>query len=146
MKRVRWRKRLLAAMCAMMCLLGLSVQAFASIRNVSYADAAAELKRYFPLLEGTTDTCVLNVSFENSSVANLEEAKEAWKMVMGEWLNDPEYTVLFAMQTSPVTYMPAKLLTFRDGQVLARAVVLILVVIFTSFLFIPPEIRGEFFH
>lgn len=112
MKRVRWRKRLLAAMCAMMCLLGLSVQAFASIRNVSYADAAAELKRYFPLLEGTTDTCVLNVSFENSSVANLEEAKEAWKMVMGEWLNDPEYTVLFAMQTSPVTVYACKTSNF----------------------------------
>ena len=112
MKRVRWRKRLVAVICAMMCLLGLSVQSFATIKNVSYASASAEMKRYYPLLEGSSDTCVLNVSFENSSVLNLDEAKTAWKMVMGEWLNDPEYTVLFAMQTSPVTVYACKTSNF----------------------------------
>lgn len=112
MKRVRWRKRLVAVICAMMCLLGLSVQSFATIKNVSYASASAEMKRYYPLLEGSSDTCVLNVSFENSSVSNLDEAKTAWKMVMGEWLNDPEYTVLFTMQTSPISVYACKTSNF----------------------------------
>lgn len=93
-----WFKRFLALACALVCVFVLSIPSFAEVSNLTYDECVS---RYSGSGWGkgysrTGSVLDIDVSFDGAS----EEAKEAWKLVMQDWLNDPDYAVIFCLGSS----------------------------------------------
>ena len=97
-----WCKRFLALACALacalICVLGLSVQSFAAVERYTYDECVTKYStmKWGQGYSRSGSSLEIDVSFEGASDA----AKDAWKMVMGEWLNDPDYAVIFSLGSS----------------------------------------------
>ena len=88
-----WCKRFLALACALVCVLALSVQSFAAVNVTNYTvSQLPENARNF--LEAVTDNGIyqVNVCLDDQP----DNVKDAWKTVMGSWLNNPDYYVFFS--------------------------------------------------
>lgn len=99
MKRVRWRKRLLAVICAMMCLLGLSVQSFANANSFSYVTYSSSGISSLSNSSFSSGTLTIDVVFEGAP-GDSQQARDAWHTVMGDWLHDDNYSVFFEFSRS----------------------------------------------
>lgn len=91
-------RRLAAVACALICVLGLSVQSFAAVERYTYDECVTKYStiKWGQGYSRSGSSLEIDVSFEGASDA----AKDAWKMVMGEWLNDPDYAVIFSLGSS----------------------------------------------
>lgn len=91
-------KRLLALGCALVCVLALSVPSFAEVSNLTYDECVSKYSAsgWGKGYSRTGTVLDIDVSFDGAS----EEAKEAWKLVMQDWLNDPDYAVIFCLGSS----------------------------------------------
>ena len=94
-----WCKRFLALACALVLVLGLSVPSFALVQEVNYSDLPSLLKSLVQPVSEESGIYLANFHFEGSSY-NTSENRDAWKMVMGEWLNDPDYQVIFTFSST----------------------------------------------
>lgn len=94
-----WCKRFLALACALVCVLALSVPSFALVQEVNYSDLPSYLRSLVQPVSEESGIYLANLHFEGS-VYNTSENRDAWKMVMGEWLNDPDYQVIFTFSYS----------------------------------------------
>ena len=89
-------KRLLALGCALVCVLALSVSSFAlSVTNYTVSQLSENARNF---LEAVTDNGIyqVNVCLDDQP----DNVKDAWKTVMGSWLNNPDYYVLFSLTSS----------------------------------------------
>ncbi len=93
-----WR-RIVCLACALICVLGLSVQSFALVQEVNYSDVPSHAKMLIQPVSEDSGIYSLDVHFEGSAY-DTADSREAWKMVMGEWLNDPDYQVIFTFSYS----------------------------------------------
>ena len=106
-----WCKRFLALACALVCVFVLSIPSFAEVSNLTYDECVS---RYSGSGWGkgysrTGSVLDIDVSFDGAS----EEAKEAWILVMQDWLNDPDYAVIFCLGSSSFGFMQIGLLILR---------------------------------
>lgn len=89
-------KRMASALIALVCVLALSVQAFSAVKVTNYTvSQLPEHAREF-LESAGEGTYKLNVILDNQP----DNVKEAWRTVMGSWLNDPDYYVFFSFGLS----------------------------------------------
>ncbi len=91
-------KRLVSVVCALVLVLTLSVPSSALVREFNYNDLPPNILAFLLPYSGSglSDAYQMNVKFEGANAAyNTTANREAWKMVMGEWLNDPNYKVFF---------------------------------------------------
>lgn len=89
-------KRFLALACALVLVLGLSVSSFAlSVTNYTVSQLSENARNF---LEAVTDNGIyqVNVCLDDHP----DNVKDAWKTVMGSWLNNPDYYVLFSLTSS----------------------------------------------
>ena len=91
-----WCKRFLALACALICVLGLSVQSFAAVTELTYDQCVSKYSGWGKGYSRNGTVLDIDVSFDGAS----DEAKEAWQMVMKDWLNDPDYAVIFCLGSS----------------------------------------------
>lgn len=91
-----WCKRFLALAFALICVLGLSVQSFAAVTELTYDQCVSKYSGWGKGYSRTGTVLDIDVSFDGAS----DEAKEAWQMVMKDWLNDPNYAVIFCLGVS----------------------------------------------
>ena len=90
-------KRMASALIALVCVLALSVPSFALVNDVNYADLPTQIKEFLlPYSGAGAGAYQMDVKFEGAHEAyNTEANREAWKKVMGEWLQDSDYQVFF---------------------------------------------------
>ena len=101
----KW-KRVIAVLCALVCILGVSVPAFAAVTYTTFSEAKISDGSLLSASYGdavrldTAGNLVVNISFDASTWSKIDEAKELWRTVMSEWNGNPDYYIFYQFARS----------------------------------------------
>ena len=101
----KW-KRVIAVLCALVCVLGVSVPAFAAVAYTTFSEAKISNGSLLSASYGdavrldTSGNLVVNISFDASTWSKIDEAKELWRTVMSEWNGNPDYYIFYQFARS----------------------------------------------
>ena len=97
----KW-KRVIAVLCALVCILGVSVPAFAAVTYTTFSKAQTASGLLLPAAFGDTvhldeaGNLLVSVSFDTSTSSQKEAAKEAWAEIMKDWKGNSDYYFFYS--------------------------------------------------
>lgn len=92
-------KRMASALIALVCVLALSVQAFANANSFSYVTYSSSGISSLSNSSFSSGTLTIDVVFEGAP-GDSQQVRDAWHTVMGDWLHDDNYSVFFEFSSS----------------------------------------------